>query len=404
MAAARPKISDRQRRAMLVRRHLLAPSVRATSVKQVAEALVGLHATEPTTVFLSVAARMNGATPRAVEKALYEDRSLVRMLCMRRTVFVVPKELAPVVEASTARTVAARERAALTKILAGQLGHDAAWLDAIERDLLAALADLGEADATQIADAVSRLKEQITISPGETRVRINNKVLTVLAAEGRIRRGSPHGTWASAKFRWTLAEPHPGMPADEARVELATRYLRAFGPATLDDIKWWTGWNLTDTRNALAGSGAIEADLDHATGYVLRDDPILDLSDRPERPGGGATVSLLPTLDPTAMGWRDRDWYLDPAHTGDLFDRQGNIGPTLWCDGRVIGGWGQHEDGHIITELLTSTTDRRIRTAIEAEADRLTEFLADVRIRPHLRTPLVRRLQTIKTAGRRDAP
>ncbi|MFE4633600.1 winged helix DNA-binding domain-containing protein [Streptomyces sp. NPDC056773] len=389
MAAARPKISHRQRRAMLVRRHLLAPSARVTSVEQVTEALVALHATEPATVFLSVAARMTGATPRAVEQALYEDRSLVRMLCMRRTVFVVPKELAPVVEASTARTVAARERAVLTKILAGQLGHDEAWLDAVERDLLVALADLGEADATQIADAVPRLKEQITISPGETRVRINNKVLTVLAAEGRIRRGRPHGTWASAKFRWTLAEPHPGMPAGEARIELATRYLRAFGPATLDDIKWWTGWNLTDTRAALAATDAIEADLGHTTGYVLPDDPVLDT---PGRADTGPTVSLLPALDPTAMGWRDRDWYLDPAHTGDLFDRQGNIGPTVWCDGRIIGGWGQHEEGRIITELLTSTSDRRIRTAIEAEADRLTAFLGDVRIRPHLRTPLVRRL------------
>ncbi|MFI5863881.1 DNA glycosylase AlkZ-like family protein [Streptomyces sp. NPDC051546] len=179
MAAARPKISNRQRRAVPVRRHLLAPSARATSVEQVAEALVALHATEPATVFLSVAARTTAATPQAVEQALYEDRSLVRMLCMRRTVFVVPTALAPVVEASTARTIAAREHAALLKVLAGQLGHDPAWLDAVEGDVLAALAGLGRADATRIAEAVPRLKEQITLSPGkphETRVRISNKV------------------------------------------------------------------------------------------------------------------------------------------------------------------------------------------------------------------------------------
>ncbi|MFE4633138.1 winged helix DNA-binding domain-containing protein [Streptomyces sp. NPDC056773] len=395
MATTLPKISDRQRRAVLVRRHLLVPSARAASVEQVTEALVALHATEPATVFLSVAARMAGAAPQAVEQALYEDRSLVRMLCMRRTVFVVPKALAPVVEASTARTVAARERAALTKILAGQLGHDAAWLDAVERDLLTALADLGEADAVQIAEAIPRLKEQIIISPGETRVRINNKVLTVLAAEGRIRRGRPQGTWASAKFRWTLAEPHPHLPADQARSDLATRYLRAFGPVTLNDLKWWTGWNLTDTRNTLAATGAVEADLEHGTGYVLPDDPTLRAPDQAAE--AGPVVSLLPALDPTAMGWRDRDWYLDPAHAPELFDRNGNICPTLWCDGRIIGGWGQHEDGHIVTHLLTNRTDRRIRTAIAAEAERLTEFLGDVRVRPHLRTPLLHRLQTIKT-------
>ncbi|MGW2231647.1 winged helix DNA-binding domain-containing protein [Streptomyces formicae] len=398
MAPIRPKVSDRQRRALLVRRQLLAPPLRATSVEQVTDALVALHATEPATVFLSVAARMTGATPQAVEQALYEDRSLVRMLSMRRTVFVVPKALAPVVEASTARTVAARERAALTKVLAGQLGHDAAWLDGVERDLITALADLGEADATQIADAVPQLKEQITLSPGkpyETRARISNKVLTVLAAEGRIRRGRPQGTWISAKFRWTLAEPHPQVPADRARIELATRYLTAFGPVTLDDIKWWTGWNLTDTRSALSGTGAIEVDLGHATGHVLPDDPVLGPPDRADRSSSGPAVSLLPSLDPTAMGWRDRDWYLDPAHVPELFDGNGNICPTVWCDGRVIGGWGQRKDGRIVTDLLTTTTDRRIRTAIAAEAERLTEFLGDVRIRPHLRTPLVRRLEAV---------
>ncbi|MFE0101336.1 winged helix DNA-binding domain-containing protein [Streptomyces sp. NPDC059009] len=398
MAAKRPKISDRQRRAMLVRRHLLAPSARATSVEQVADALVALHATEPATVFLSVAARMTGATPQTVEQALYEDHSLVRMLCMRRTVFVVPKDLAPVVEASTARTVAARERAALIKVLAEQLPYDKAWLSGVEADVITALSELGEADATQIADAVPQLKERITLFPGkpyETRPRISNKVLTVLAAEGRIRRGRPQGTWISAKFRWTLAEPHPQLPADQARLTLARRYLAAFGPVTLDDIKWWTGWNLTDTRTALAGTDAIEVDLGHATGYVLPDDAVLDLPDRADT---GAAVSLLPTLDPTAMGWRDRDWYLDPAHVPELFDRNGNICPTLWCDGRIIGGWGQHQDGHIVTHLFTATTDRRIRAAIATEAERLTDFLGDIRIRPHLRTPLVRRLEAASRA------
>ncbi|MBC9719629.1 AlkZ family DNA glycosylase [Streptomyces sp. TRM66268-LWL] len=393
MANTRPRISDRQRRVLLMRRHLLTPSARAMSVEQVTETLVGLHATEPATVFLSAAARMNGATPQAVERALYEDRSLVRMLCMRRTMFVVPKDLAPVVEASASRTVAARERAALAKVLADQLGHDTRWLTDVENEVAEALKGLGEADATQIADAVPRLKEQITISPGkpyETRPRISNKVLTVMAAEGRLRRSRPQGSWTSAKFRWTLAEPHPQLPVDQARVELATRYLAAFGPATLDDLKWWTGWNLTQTRTALAGTAAIEADLDHATGYVLPDDPVLQESKGED---GDAVVNLLPTLDPTAMGWRDRDWYLDPEYVPELFDRNGNICPTVWADGRIIGGWRQRDDGQIVTELFTSAAaDPRVRTALAAEADRLSEFLGDVCVRPHVNTPLMYRL------------
>ena len=94
------KLSDAERRARLAERHLLGPGARARTPEQVADALVGLHATDPATVFLAVAARMTGATPAAVEAALYQDVSLVRLLAMRRTMFVVGRELGPVVDAS----------------------------------------------------------------------------------------------------------------------------------------------------------------------------------------------------------------------------------------------------------------------------------------------------------------
>ena len=51
-----------------------------------------------------------------------------------------------------------------------------------------------------------------------------------------------------------------------------------------------------------------------------------------------AVAALLPVLDATTMGWKHRDFYLDPEHTPYLFDTNGNAGPTVWCDGRIIGG------------------------------------------------------------------
>ncbi|RSS68913.1 crosslink repair DNA glycosylase YcaQ family protein, partial [Streptomyces sp. WAC06614] len=110
-------------------------------------------------------------------------------------------------------------------------------------------------------------------------------------------------------------------------------------------------------------------------------------------------AALLPALDPTPMGWRHRDWYLDPAHVPELFDRNGNIGPTVWWNGRVVGGWAQRPDGEIVTHLLPDTdtgtgasTSRDARTAIATEAARLTAFFGPTRARPSMRTPLERRL------------
>ncbi|MFI6686403.1 winged helix DNA-binding domain-containing protein [Streptomyces sp. NPDC050485] len=388
MTKARRKITAEERRARLGARHLLAPAARANTPEAVAEALLGLHATDPATVYLAVAARLRDPSVPEVERALYEDRTLVRMLCMRRTMFVVPRELAPVVDASTARAVAARERKHLAKVVQEQLGFDGRWFAATEDAVLTALQRRGEATAAQLADDVPDLTSQIVQAAGkpyEARPRITSRFLGVMAAEGRIRRGRPLGTWASSQYRWIPAEPHPELPADEAKAQLAARYLAAFGPATTEDVKWWTGWTLTDTRKALARTEAVEADLDEGPGHVLP--AHLEAPAEPE-----PWAALLPGLDPTPMGWRHRDWYFDPGHTSELFDTNGNIGPSVWWNGRIVGGWAQRPDGEIVTEPLTTGLGREARTAIAAEAERLAAFFGDVRIKPSFRTPLERRL------------
>ncbi|GHB38134.1 hypothetical protein GCM10010331_27010 [Streptomyces xanthochromogenes] len=389
MTQVRPKITDEQRRARVGARHLLAPAARASAPEAVADAVLALHATDPASVYLSVAARLKEPSVADLERALYEDHTLVRMLCMRRTMFVVPRELAPVVDASTARAVAARERRNLAKVIQEQLGFDDRWFAETETAVLAALAGRGEATAAQLSDAVPDLKAQIVQSEGkpyEARPRITSRFLGVMAAEGRIRRGRPLGTWASSQYRWIPAEPHPELPLDEAKAHLAARYLAAFGPCTTEDVKWWTGWTLTDTRKALARSEAVEVDLDSGPGHALPAHLEAPAESEP-------WVALLPALDPTPMGWRERDWYFDVDHKSELFDTNGNIGPSVWCDGRIVGGWAQRGDGEIVTELLTTDgVGREARAAIDGEAARIAAFFADVRIKPSFRTPLERRL------------
>src|SRR4051794_4930872 len=106
------RIDDRQRRARLARRHHLAGAARAADVVTVAGDLAGLHGSDPATVFLSVRARIRqpAATVAALEEALYVERSLVRTLCMRRTMFVVPVDLVPVVQAAVTAALVPGER------------------------------------------------------------------------------------------------------------------------------------------------------------------------------------------------------------------------------------------------------------------------------------------------------
>ena len=117
MTAAARRIGTDERRARLARRHHLAPPARAAHVVEVARDLVALHGTDPASVFLAAWARMRAPEVAAIELALYKERALVRMLGMRRTMFVVPVELAPVVQASCTRAIAVQQRKLLVRLL-----------------------------------------------------------------------------------------------------------------------------------------------------------------------------------------------------------------------------------------------------------------------------------------------
>ncbi|MFF9026555.1 winged helix DNA-binding domain-containing protein [Streptomyces iakyrus] len=383
-----------ERRARLALRQRLAGPARAGTPEEVAGALVALHGTDPATVYLAVGARL--ADPaRTVEetgRALYEDRSLVRMHGMRHTVFVFPTALTAVVHASTGLAVAARERAALLTHMAAAGAPDAAWLKEVEESALAALARRGQATATELAQDEPRLREQFVYAPGksyEGMHTVSTRLLRVLGVEGKVVRGRPLGSWTSSRFRWAVAPAHAELEPAEAQAELLRRWLAACGPATEADLKWWTGWRVTEVRRALSAIGAEPVALDEGTGYVAGGDagPV---------PGPGEPwAALLPALDPTAMGWQQRDWYLAPELRPRLFDGSGNVGPTVWWDGRVVGGWAQRPDGELVWRILDEEgVGREALAAIESEAERLSGWVGTTRITPRFRTPLEKELAT----------
>ena len=209
-------------------------------------------------------------------------------------------------------------------------------------------------------------------------------------------RGRPRGGWTSGQHHWSTTAAWLGGPLEEldpaaAKVDLVRRWLERFGPGTVADLAWWTGWPLGATRAALAALDTEEVELDDgATGLVLADD--VDEVTAPE-----PWVALLPGLDPTPMGWKDRDWYLGP-HKGQVFDRNGNVGPTIWADGRIVGSWAQRKDGDIATRLLEDV-GREAAAAVDAAAARLQAAIGDVRFTPRFPAPLDKALATSKGAA-----
>ena len=158
-----------ERRARLGVRHHLAAGARA-GVVEAARDLVGLHATDPATVYLAARARMLDPRAEAVDQALYEDRALVRILGMRRTMFVEPVELMGVVQAACTDAIAVQQRRLLADMIgkAGLADDPAAFVEAAEKAAVTALeARGGAATATELAADDPRLAQQIVLARGK---------------------------------------------------------------------------------------------------------------------------------------------------------------------------------------------------------------------------------------------
>ncbi len=374
---ALPRITDAERRRRIGVRHVLSPDCRLGDVRGVTDAMTVLHATEAATVHIAVAQRTEGLTPGDVDNALYDERSVVKQLAMRRTLFVFPRDLLPAAWGSASARVARSEGRRIAKAVTGAgIAEDgAAWLEAARAATLARLAD-GPATVAQLRAEVPELAGTIGRTSDKAWDRpapVAPWVLTHLGLSGAILRGRNAGHWRVNKPTWTRTEDwldDVPEPLDEAAgyAELVRRWLATFGPGTTADIQWWLGSTKTAVTLALADLEAQEVALDDgSSGWVLPGD-VADTS--PDEPW----AALLPTLDPTVMGWKLRGFHLDPAHVPFLFDSNGNAGTTAWWNGHVVGCWVQDDRGVVHLSLLDDVGAAG-RRALDHEAERLTAWL-----------------------------
>ncbi|RYJ01950.1 MAG: winged helix DNA-binding domain-containing protein, partial [Actinomycetales bacterium] len=292
--------------------------------------------------------------------------------------------------------VAKDERRKLLKMLAlNDVADPEGHLARAEAEALQVFAEHESVTTALLAEVSPLLATRLMNGPPTdkwaTEVSYASRILLVLSSSGQVVRGRPRGGWTSTQFAWSLSERwHPALAErpdlPTAARTLAEAWLRRYGPATLEDLQWWTGWTKTLTRQAVADLPLTDVDLQGAPGVVLADD--LEPVPAPE-----PWVALLPALDPTIMGWKHRD-HLHAAHKPQVFDVNGNAGPTVWADGRVVGGWAQRDDGEVVTHLLEDVGSETA-AAVQVRAAHLTQLLGDVRLKARARgwTPVEKLLR-----------
>jgi len=193
-----------------------------------------------------------------------------------------------------------------------------------------------------MADSFPELKARFEYAPGKAyggQFSIGTRLISGLCVRGLLVRARPRGSWRSNLHQYALLPswlPDVDLNAttpDAAQAQLVRWYLHALGPATFEDIAWWSGFTKRETKKALSALGGepVEVEIEGLPGDYLMlavDQQRLEAVERSSEP----IVNLLPSLDPYIVGYRDRRRFIDPEHYDQVFDRAGNPFATVWTN------------------------------------------------------------------------
>jgi hypothetical protein len=320
--------------------------------------LGGLQAQEPQEPFVGFWSRLRGFDPAALS-GLLVDRRVVRTHLMRRTVHLVTD--------ADALAWRSRHGAMLRQRVLGVYRRE---LDGVDLDELAA------AGAQLLADGAPRSMGEIgrALAPRWPAAGPRPLGEAVVAALVPVVQLPPRGLWRmTAGVRnapmaaWLGREVDPPAPDghDPVGEALVRRYLAAFGPAAVADLRAWCG--LAGLPGAVA---AVRPEL-----VAFRDErgrELLDLPDAPRPdPDAPAPVRFLPAFDNAILGYDDRSRIVDDAHRGLSVAGE----RAVLVDGRVAATWTV-DAGTVVVGPLRRFS-RAERAAVAEEGRELAAFLSD---------------------------
>jgi Winged helix DNA-binding domain len=339
-------------------------------------ATAGIYGTAPT-CYLSCAARIGRFRLADLDKELYDRRSVVRLRCMRGMSYVEPLDLLPALAACTGE---APDKT---------LKRVAKYGGLTEEQVLALAGRVEEAMAGRPPLTLREIRELLgdDVPGGKAALQMT---VALLGRTGRIVRSEVRGSWRSDNYayaRWQdwLGGPLQKLEPDAGRVEVARRYLRAVGPATTDDLKWWSGWTKREAAAAIAALGEelVAVSLDGGAAWVAAGE--LDRLTGTD-PDEGRGVRLLPVWDAYFMAYATspagRERQVAKADYGRVYDKSGNGTSTVTVDGVAAGVWELDPDAGSATVAPFGKALAGRWDDLEAQVARLAEAIG-VELRLH---------------------
>ena len=347
----------------------LSENSRIDDIIQITEDLCGLHATGTMEPYLTLFTRTKNFKKATLESELYWNRTLGRIRCMRKTLFIHTKKMIPIAYAATKHIIAQ---------------YFSKFFEVYE---------ISENDYDTYKSQILRILEEKELQTSEIKKRLGgykktSQLLGLLCDQGILIRGAPVKGWKDRRNNYALFRNYfpeiylEKYKEQEALYYLLKRYLITYGPSTENDIAWWSGTGKQKIRNVL-DKLMDDIEIIEITGinhehFVFKSD-VEKIGQIP--PFEKNSVVLLPMLDPYIMGYKDRERYIDAEYYDHAFDRSGNATSTIVHDGKIIGVWDHMEKPEpTIKIFLFEQVNKDIKDLIQIKASELGMFIHDNKV------------------------
>ena len=327
----------------------------------------GIQAQVMSAAELSLWTRRRSTRRADVQAALWKKRALVKTTSMRRTLHLLPSRDFQMYIAAM-RDWSMSQTANLLK----RIGASASHVDTMIAVVMDALADGPKTQQDLLARA------RVKASPGMRKwLQFAWSAMRPALLEGLIVYGEPRG--AEATFvrvdQWLPKQKR--VDAAEAQLELATRFLSAFGPATHRDFTKWSGLPTSVTKTVFDRLGpslaGVSVDGEHAS--VLRADVDELAAAKLDR-----SPTLLPSFDTFLLAHSTKDHLVEKKFYKRVYRNQGWLSPVVIVNGRIVAVWFLEERAKAFTACKVvvqpfAALDAKVRRGIAAEAEALGQFL-----------------------------
>ena len=347
----------------------LAPRLGHAGFLEAGQRMVGAQAQVMSAAELALGARVEGLTREQVQRALWQERTLVKTWAMRWTIHVFAAADLPLVVAARC---ADGGRYRLHDFL--QLGFTEAQYDAFLRavpDVLGEEPMTREALASGVAERMQApaLRGALLASSWGTlwKPSMFRGDLCFGPSEGRTNTFVNPRKWLRAWKEW---EPR------EAQQEITRRYLRTYGPATPRDFGfWWDGGGRTWGKKMFAALGdeVVTVDVEGWPATALQS--TLESMTAAQT---GPSVHLLPMFDVYVLAQsRNLEPLLAQEHKGRVFRPAAWVSAVVLVDGKIQGVWEYEtrKDQTLVKVRMFTPPAEKVRQGIAAEAERLASFL-----------------------------